>query len=128
MGVPVVDLTFTLAEVTSLAQKLSQVQNLQDSLTAEEYDLLLAIFAAAAARAKVINEVNQTSTLPEAEVSGQAKPPIAGVTPELLQEQLIKAYIPGNYFNAVAEISHSTIGEKSPSAQAKEPTADEGGQ
>ena len=98
MGVPVADLHFTLAQVTSLAEKLSKVQG----LSTEERDLLLAIFAAAAARAKVINEKAGTSTLPEAEVSSQASKPSDDVTPEILQSQLLNAYIPGNYFQAAA--------------------------
>ena len=127
MGVPVADLNFTLAEVTSLAQKLSTVQNLQESLTGPEHELLLAIFAAAAARVTVTNAVTKTSTLPQAHVVGQARGRIHDQSLADLQDQLIRAYIPGNYFQAVDPLAASTIGDDSPSAQAEKPPAGEGG-
>jgi hypothetical protein len=107
-GFPVADLKFSLALVTSLAEKLSQVQN----LTGPEHDLLLAIFAAAAARAQLVGGVDHSSTLPLAEVSGQQPP--ANVTPDILKQQLLNAYIPGNYFQAVEAFQASTIGDQNP--------------
>jgi hypothetical protein len=99
MGVPVADLEFNLNDVTSLAEKLKA---LQPNLSQQEYMLLLAIFAAAAARATVTSQAAQTSTLPVPEISGQkATTPISRVTPETLKNQLLNAYIPGNYFQAV---------------------------
>jgi hypothetical protein len=122
MGVSVAELEFNLDAITSLAGKLSTVQG----LTGPEHDLLLAIFAAAAARAQVTNAGARTSTLPKAEVSGQeATPP--NVTAEILKNQLLNAYIPGNYFQAVESLL-GTRGDHSMSAQAKKSAADEGGQ
>ena len=111
MGVPVADLNFTLAEVTSLAQKLSMVQNLEESLTGPEHDLLLAIFAAAADRAQVVNAETQESTLPQAEVAQTVPEPIPVVTPEILKDQLLQAYIPGNYFRAADPSQNNTRGD-----------------
>ena len=107
MGVPVADLNFTLAEITSLAQKLSTVQN----LTGPEHDLLLAIFAVAADRAKVVNALNQESSLPQAAVAQTVPEPIAVVTPEILKDQLLQAYIPGNYFRAADPSQNNTRGD-----------------
>jgi hypothetical protein len=109
MGVPVGDFEFTLEQVTSLAQKLSKVQ--QD-LQPEEYKLLLAIFAAAAARATVTNQAAHTSTLPEPHVVGQASGPIPQQSLNDLQDQLINAYIPGNYFQAVDPTKGRTTGDQ----------------
>jgi hypothetical protein len=111
MGVPVADLNFTLAEVTSLAQKLSAVQNLQESLTGPERDLLLAIFAAAADRAQVVNAQSGESTLPQAAVAQTVQEAIPVVTPEILKDQLLQAYIPGNYFRTVDPSQNNTRGD-----------------
>ena len=124
MGVPVDDLEFSLDDVTSLAQKLSSIQQ---NLSAQEYKLLLAIFAAAAARATVTNQAAKKSTLPQAHVVGQRSGRIPDQSLGDLQDQLIRAYIPGNYFEAVDPVAASTIGDQTPSAQAEKPPAGEGG-
>ena len=128
MGVPVADFVFSLDEVTSLAQKLSNVKSAL-GLTPQEYDLLLLIFAAAAARAEVTDVEAGVSTLPNAKIWGQTVGPgDPAVSSGDLQYQLLNAYIPGNYFQAVKPGQASTIGgDTSPSAQAKEPGPDEGG-
>jgi hypothetical protein len=128
MEVPVADIEFNLDDVTSLAQKLSNAKSAL-GLTPKEYDLLLLIFAAAAARAEVTDVEAGTSTLPNAKIMGETVGPgDPAVTSGDLQYQLLNAYIPGNYFQAVAPGQASTIGDQSPSAQAKKPAADEGGQ
>ena len=117
------DLEFNLDEVTSLARKLSAVQ--QD-LTGGEYGLLLAIFAAAAARAEVTNADTGTSTLPLAEIFGQAATGAPNVTLGDLQHQLLNAYIPGNYFESVAATTDKTVGLRTLSALVENAAADEG--
>jgi len=98
MGVLVDYLEFSINDITSLANKLSTIQN----LSAQDRALLLAIFAAAAARAEVTDSANAISTLPVAQIVGSsAEAGDAGVTPatpQSLQEQLLTSYIPGNYF------------------------------
>ena len=127
MGVPVADIEFNIVEVTSLAQKLGNAKSAL-GLTSKEYDLLLLIFAAAAARAEVTDVEAGTSTLPNAKIMGTtAGPGDPAVTSGDLQKQLLNAYIPGKYFEAVASGQANTIGDQSPSAQAKKPAADEGG-
>ncbi len=126
MGVPVADLKFNIDDITNLARKLS---TLQPYLTQQEYKLLLAIFAAAAARAEVVDVPTSSSTLPEAEVVGQKREAlVGGVTAEALQNQLLNAYIPGSYFNEVTVLRSKVTGGEIPGAQAGNPAPDEGGQ
>lgn len=125
MGIPVADLEFNLTDVTNLAQKLS---GLQQDLTQQEHQLLLAIFAAAAARATVTNAVTSTSTLPQPQVHGPASGAGPGYASAAdLQEQLLNAYIPGNYFDGVNSITEKTVGSRTESARIVEPPANQGG-
>jgi hypothetical protein len=126
MGVLVADLQFGPDDITGLAQKLSQVQG----LTETEYGLLLAIFAAAAARVEVTDPATGASTLPKPEIVGLAPgptlPDVTQVTPADLQQQLLTAYIPGNYFGGAAAAGRITGGDP-PSGQAGNPPMVEGG-
>jgi hypothetical protein len=96
------DLEFSQKDIEDLAQKLSTIQ---PPLSEQESWLLLAIFAAAAARAKPSGP-DGGATLPRFEIRTQ--PPGAGagadeqVTLTDLQQHLLNAYIPGNDFNFVA--------------------------
>lgn len=116
------DLPFTLEDITSLTLKLSKVQ---PQLTEQEYKLLMAIFAAAAARVAGTTTV----TLPQAEFVGQAAgtalPDVTQLTADDLQQQLLTAYIPGNYFQGRA--AASTVGEGILGGPAGNPAAGEGG-
>jgi hypothetical protein len=116
MGVPVADFEFNLENVTSLAGKL-KAANLD--LSSEEHQLLLAIFAAAAARAQVTDPMARTSTLPLPEIIGQT----SGTGPDLtlgdLQQQLLNAYIPGNYFQAVDTEVLKTVGLQGPANRSR---------
>jgi hypothetical protein len=122
----VADLEFNLTDVTSLATKLS---GLQQDLTQQEHALLLAIFAAAAARATVTDASTSTSTLPQPQIVGQATGTDPGYTSAAdLQNQLLNAYIPGNYFDGVNSITEKTVGSRTQSARTAEPPANQGGQ
>lgn len=120
------DLQFGPDDITGLTQKLSAVQG----LTETEYGLLLAIFAAAAARVEVTDPGTGQSTLPKPEIVGQAPgpnlPDVTQVTPLQLQQQLLTAYIPGNYFGGSGIVARITGGDP-PSGQVGNPTVVEGG-
>jgi hypothetical protein len=112
------DLPFTLDDITHLTQTLS---TLQPKLNKQDYKLLMAIFAAAAARIDGTGPV----TLPQAEFVGQAEGAPLPDTPAALQEQLLTAYIPGNYFQG--RCGQSTVGEGLLRGPAGNPAAGEGG-
>jgi hypothetical protein len=101
MEILMADLQFSQQEIEDLAQKLSRIQ---PSLSERESTLLLAIFAAAADRAKR-SDSGGGATLPGFEIRNP--PPAAGtgqqVTLTGLQQQLLNAYIPGNDFNFASE-------------------------
>lgn len=90
------NLPFSKQDIESLAQKLSTLQ-----LSQQERALLLAIFGTAAEHAS--SSGPGKATLPQAVSSGQA--PQAGTggqeTTASLQQQLLKAYIPGNSFDSL---------------------------
>jgi hypothetical protein len=95
------DISFSLADITSLTGKLKNVEP-SLKLTPHEYKLLLAIFAAAAARTDLYNPAaNNSSTLPLPEIFGAAPDAVGAsdVTLGDLQNQLLNAYIPGNSFS-----------------------------
>jgi hypothetical protein len=121
----VANLEFSQDDITGLARKLS---TLQPYLSQQEYTLLLAIFAAAAAHLTGTDAVAGTSTLPKAGIFGQAAganlPNVTNVTPAGLQEQLLTAYIPGNYFGGAAATDRITGGDP-PTGQAWNPAAGE---
>jgi hypothetical protein len=101
------DFEFNLNDVTNLAGKLGA---LKPDLTPKEYNLLLVIFAAAAARAEVTDPVARTSTLPNAQILGQtAGTGDPGVTLGDLKKQLLNAYIPGTSFAAVEAESEKNV-------------------
>ena len=105
------DFEFDPADIKSLAQKLNNVKQ-RLGLSEQEYNLLLLIFAAAAARAEVIDGTTGRSTLPNAKIMGETVGPgDQGVTLGNLQDQLLKAYIPGNYFLAGDPSQDNTRGE-----------------
>jgi hypothetical protein len=95
------DLEFNRQEIEDLAQKLSTLESI---FSEQERALLLAIFAAAADRAKQTGP--SVATLPEASV-GQTPGAGAGTdeqpTPADLQQQLLSAYTPGNSFDSVTQ-------------------------
>jgi hypothetical protein len=120
----VADFEFNLNDVKSLAGKLSAAKL---NLSEQERQLLLAIFAAAAARAVVTDLKATTSTLPQAAIMVQAAG--AGgpnVNLEELQNQLLNAYIPGNYFQAVGDALSRTVGLPNPYAPSEKPAPDKG--
>jgi hypothetical protein len=126
VGVPVTDLQFGPSDITGLAEKLSVVQG----LTETEYGLLLAIFAAAAARVEVTDPGSGQSTLPKPQIVGQAPgpnlPDVTTVTSAQLQQQLLGAYIPGNCFGGSGFVFRIT--EDPPAGgQVGNPTVVEGG-
>jgi hypothetical protein len=92
------NLDFTRQDIVDLIRKLS---TLQPYFSEKECALLLAIFGAAAERAR--SSGVSGATLPEAGSSGQT--PGAGTggseTIASLQQQLLSAYIPGNSFDAI---------------------------
>jgi hypothetical protein len=117
------DFEFTIDNVKSLVQKLT----VQQDLSRQEYVLLLAIFAAAAARAEVVNPKTGTSTLPLADVVGKASGSHDGyASVEDLRQQLLKAYIPGKYFDYAGTEQAKTVGSGL-SARVANPGAGEGG-
>lgn len=119
------DFLFDPADIASLAQKLNNAKQ-QLGLTEQEYNLLLLIFAAAAARVEVVDDQTGRSSLPNARIVGQAVGPgDAGVALGNLKDQLLNAYIPGNYFLASDPRLANTRGDQSPPA--KKPPAGEGG-
>jgi hypothetical protein len=98
MEILMADLQFSQQEIEDLAQKLSRIQ---PSLSERESTLLLAIFAAAADRAKR-SDSGGGATLPWFEIRNPPPPPPGAgeqVTLTDLQQQLLNAYIPGNDFN-----------------------------
>jgi hypothetical protein len=98
----VANVEFTSQAITDLAQKLSTVA---PSLNDQELALLLAIFAAAAERAKSFNPPDLGATLPEAAIRGPAAGTAitAPVTAQILQQQLLGAYVPGNDFDSLTK-------------------------
>jgi hypothetical protein len=93
------DMEFSRQDLEDLVRKVSQ---LQPYLSERERQLLMAIFAAAAERAKPFGP-KQAATLPEAE---GARPPAGDQTgeqptPADLQRQLLAAYIPGKSFDSL---------------------------
>ena len=107
-GTPLADLEFNLQDISNLAQKL---RGIQQSLSQQEHMLLLAIFAAAAARVTVSDPLAGTVTLPVPEIRGDT-PGAGGPQATLgdLQQQLLNAYIPGNYFDSVAGGNDKIVG------------------
>ena len=107
-GTPMADLEFQLKDISNLAQKL---RTIQQSLSQQEHMLLLAIFAAAAARVTVSDPLAGTITLPVPEIRGET-PGAGGLQATLgdLQQQLLNAYIPGNYFDSVAGGNDKIVG------------------
>ena len=95
------DLEFNRDDVVSLIRKLSTLESI---FSEQERALLLAIFAAAADRAKQTSP--SEATLPGASVD-QAPGTGAGTDeqPTLadLQQQLLSAYTPGNSFDSVTQ-------------------------
>lgn len=118
------DLQFGPDDITGLAEKLSAVTG----LTETEYGLLLAIFAVAAARVEVTDPGTGQSTLPKPQIVGQAAgpnlPDVTQVTPALLKEQILNAYIPGNYFGGSGFVDRIT---DDPPGQVGNPTVVPGG-
>jgi hypothetical protein len=107
------DMEFSRQDLEDLVRKVSQ---LQPYLSDTERQLLMAIFAAAAERAKAFGP-KQAATLPEAESSGQPAGDGTGAqpTPEDLQRQLLAAYIPGKSFDSLTSgPSKPKISEGSP--------------
>lgn len=101
-------LEFTQTEIEDLADKLSALA----SLTNPERELLVAIFAAAADRAKPVAPTGPegqpkqpAAVLPVPVVPNQA--PGAVLTQADLKQALLKAYVPGNDFNSLIETSSS---------------------
>lgn len=99
-------LQFTQAEIEELAQELSTLQSLND----RQRFLLIAIFAAAADRAKPVAPAgppgqpkSPAAVLPAPQVKNQP----AGVVPADLKQALLSAYVPGNDFNDLIETSNS---------------------
>jgi hypothetical protein len=85
------DLTFETKEIVALARKVSA---LYPFLSEKEQQLLLAIFASAAASATQVQPNHGKFELPK--VDGQdPEPGIANITLEQLQQQLLTAYTPG---------------------------------
>ncbi len=105
-----VDLQFSQKEIEDLAQKLS---NVKPPLTERESTLLLAIFAAAADRAKPSGP-DGGATLPRFEIRNQ--PPEAETEDQVsltdLKQQLLNAYIPGNDFSGI--VTAKIVGEPPP--------------
>ena len=103
------DLQFSQKDIEDLAQKLS---NVQPPLTEQESTLLLAIFAAAAYRAKPSGP-GGGATLPGFEIRNQ--PPEAKPEEQVsltdLKQQLLNAYIPGNDFSFV--VAGKIVGDPS---------------
>ena len=94
------DVQFSLEEITGLAQELSTLA----TLTPEQRQLLLAIFAAAADRATPATTPGKASLpaigiKPLTSESGASTP----VDPADLKQQLLNAYVPGNDFTDVTE-------------------------
>lgn len=104
------EIVFTWQQIANFAGRLSSLDPPPSPL---ERELLLAIFAIAAEKAK-ISTGTETATLPLAAIKGQpaghrdgrAVSPdvIAGqqVSAEELKNQLLGAYIPGNDFDAMS--------------------------
>lgn len=105
---PMAGLEFSLQDISSLVQKL---QGIQQSLSQQEHMLLLAIFAAAADRVTVSDPLAGTATLPVAEIRGET-PGAGGLQATLgdLRQQLLNAYIPGNYFDSVSGGNEKIVG------------------
>jgi hypothetical protein len=114
------DLVFSHQNIVDLADKIS---SLQPSLNATERQLLLAIFAAAAERAK-LSTTGGPSTIPLAELKSEPPGMRAGqpvtpdvlkqqaATPQSLKQQLLDAYIPGNDFNILAQVQNKITGDQ----------------
>jgi hypothetical protein len=95
------DLEFNKQDIENLAQKLATLWNMFSST---ERELLLAIFASAAANANP-SGTNQPATLPVA--SNMAQEPPQGADYPAIQanyiQQLLTAYIPGNSFDSITD-------------------------
>src|SRR5712664_4779044 len=102
------DLEFNAQDIKNLAQKLG---SLQQFLSVQERVLLLAIFAAAANHAEV-SGAGGTATLPLPELWGQKAGAGPGQETTLggLQQQLLNAYVPGNYFDSVTKKTDKIVG------------------
>jgi hypothetical protein len=106
------DLEFSEADIENLAGKLSAIEH---RLTDHERDLLLAIFAAAADRARPAGQ-HRPATLRAAQISARPETDAENqVTSEELRDQLLKAYAPGNDFVFVT--SRKISGVKKPPHQ-----------
>ncbi len=97
---------FTQAEIEELAQELSTL----GSLTDPQKELLVAIFAAAADRAKPVAPAgpagqpkSPAAVLPAANIKNRA----AGAPLPDLKQALLNAYVPGNDFSDVMATSNS---------------------
>ena len=108
------ELEFTWQQIANFATRLSQLDPPPNAL---ERELLLALFAIAAEKAR-ISTGTKTATLPLAGIKGQAPghrgglpvtaaAVIAGqqVSADELKQQLLGAYIPGNDFDAMSGTS-----------------------
>lgn len=100
------DLEFNLQDITDLAGKMSALE-----LTEQERMLLLAIFAVAAEHAEVSGG-GGTATLPMPELWGKVAGSGVGDETNLggLQQQLLNAYVPGNYFDSATALNEKIVG------------------
>jgi hypothetical protein len=88
------DFSFTRADLDALTEKLGETAT---ALTTQQWDLLLAIFAAAADHIKVDPADATSGTLPGAEITGNGaiiESPGESSADEL-RDQLLRAYTPG---------------------------------
>lgn len=95
------DLEFNRQDIANLAQKLA---TLWGEFSAQERELLLAIFANAAGKVKPPGP-QQPATLPAASNSAQTLIPGANYEATLAhyQQQLLTAYIAGNSFDSTTD-------------------------
>jgi hypothetical protein len=100
------DLEFNPQDITDLADKISTLQ-----FTEQQRLLLLAIFAAAANRTEVSGG-GGTATLPMPELWGEIAGSGVGQDAALggLREQLLNAYVPGNYFDSATRRRDKIVG------------------
>ena len=104
------NLEFNQQNISDLADTVS---TLLPNLTQLERVLLLAIFAAAAARAEP-SGAGGTATLPLAEIKGGVAGSVGSqpATVDALKQQLLNAYIPGNDFNSLTEATLKITGDQ----------------
>jgi hypothetical protein len=105
------NIEFDRQDIEGLAQKLSTLWPVFSDV---ERALLLAIFAVAADRAKPATP-DRPATLPRAATPASAPAPADyEATLAYLQQQLLRAYIPGNSFNSVVPEFNRRIGGTPP--------------